>query len=53
MIKSITEFGMKLIIHSQTTTVDVWEWISNFIPHFIGHMVIWLLIHAEIKANPH
>ena len=27
--------GMKLLIHSQTSTVDVWEWISNFIPHFI------------------
>ena len=24
-------------------TVEVWEWISNFIPYFLG---MWLLIHA-------
>ena len=24
-------------------TVEVWEWISNFIPHFTGHVIeyIW------------
>ena len=32
---------MKFFIHSQTSavaTVEVWEWISNFIPHFIKEM---------------
>ena len=23
------------------STVEVWEWISNFIPHFIGHVVTY------------
>ena len=32
-------------------TVEVWEWISNFIPHFPGQGM-WLLIHAGIKVNP-
>ena len=32
-------------------TVEVWEWISNIIPHFI--MDVLLLIHAEIKVKPH
>ena len=27
-------------------TVDVWEWISNFIPHTL--FCIWLLIHVGI-----
>ena len=22
-------------------TVEVWEWISNFIPHFIGHLITY------------
>ena len=30
------------------TTVEAWEWISNFIPHLLG---MWLLIHAGVKAN--
>ena len=29
-------------------TVEVWESISNFIPHFTGHVITY--IHAEIKA---
>ena len=29
-------------------TIEVWVWISNFIPHFINV----LLIHAGIKVNP-
>ena len=33
----------------QPSTVEVWEWISNFIPHFIR---AWLHIHAGIKVNP-
>ena len=32
------------------TTVDVWEWISNFIPHVL--LVVWLLIRAGIEVNP-
>ena len=24
-------------------TVEVWEWISNFTPHFTGHMAIYIL----------
>ena len=31
------------------TTVEVWEWISNFIPCLLGN---WLPIHARIKVNP-
>ena len=31
-------------------TVEVWEWRSNFIPHFTGHMC--LFIPAGIKVNP-
>ena len=30
-------------------TVDVWEWISNFNPHFTGYVVT---IHAGIEVNP-
>ena len=30
-------------------TVEVWEWINNFIPHFPG---MWLLIHGGIKGKP-
>ena len=30
-------------------TVEVWEWISKFIPHLLG---IWLFIHAGIKFSP-
>ena len=25
---------MKLLIHFQTLTVEVWEWMTNSIPHF-------------------
>ena len=28
--------------------VDVWDWITNFVPHFTGR---WLLNHARIKIN--
>ena len=30
--------------------VEVWEWISNFIPHFIMDVITY--IHAGIKVNP-
>ena len=28
----------------------IWEWISNFIPHFTGHVII---IHAGLKFTPY
>ena len=46
MITSIIQYGLKLLIHSRTSnggTVDVWDCISNFIPHFTGHVIIFLL----------
>ena len=38
---------MKLFIHSQTSngataTIEVWEWISNFIPYFIMDVITYL-----------
>ena len=33
--------GMKLIIQSQTSTVEVWEWISNIISHFTRHVITY------------
>ena len=41
-------------------TVEVWEWISNFIPHFIGHVItrqFWdlsqtLLAKRQMLTNP-
>ena len=27
--------------NSNSVTVEVWEWISNFIPHFIGHSITY------------
>ena len=36
--------GMKYIIQSQfstVSTVEVFEWISNFIPQFAGHVAIY------------
>ena len=34
---------LKLLIHSQTSTVavEVWEWISNFSSHFIVHVIAY------------
>ena len=35
---------MKLVIHSQTSmacTIEVWEWISNSIPHFIMGIITY------------
>ena len=29
----------KCKLHENTCTVEFWEWISNFIPHFPGHVV--------------
>ena len=32
-----------------SVTVEVWEWISNSIPHLTG---MWLIIHVGIKVKP-
>ena len=41
-IISIIKYGMKLLIHSQTSmVVKVWKWISNFIPNFTGHVITY------------
>ena len=39
-ISKFIKCGMKLLIHSQTSTLhaEVWEWESNFIPHFAWHI---------------
>ena len=35
------------------STVEVWEWISNFIPHFILDVITYrILIHTRIKVYP-
>ena len=41
MISSILKRGMKLLIHSQTSLVEVWEWISNLILHYTGHVITY------------
>ena len=46
---SIVKCGTKLLIHSQTSMVQ-WRWISNFILHFTGHVIIyscWDLSHQH------
>ena len=50
MITCVIKCGMKLLMHSQTSTItlEVWEWKSNFFPYFIGHMTTyscWDLAH--------
>ena len=34
-------------------TVEVWEWIRNFIPRIIMDVITWLLIHAGIEVIPY
>ena len=43
---------LKLLIHSQTSTVtvEVWEWISDFIPHFTV-VDMRLFIHAGASTH--
>ena len=36
-------------LNINSATVEVKEWISNFIPHFSGHVI---LIHAGIRVKP-
>ena len=31
----------EIIYHFQTSMVEVWKWISNFIPHFTEHMITY------------
>ena len=50
---SILKCVMKLLIHG--ATVEVWEWISNFITHFTGHVITypcWVLklIHVSKRS---
>ena len=42
---------MKLLIHSQTSmvTVEVWEWISNFILHFIMDVITYPCYSMLVK----
>ena len=48
---------MKLLIHSQASTIAPLEWISYFIPHFIGHVITSLLelnlLHFSKKGPFH
>ena len=47
----VVKYGMKLLIHSQTSVVqplEVLEWISNFNPQFLMDVHV----HTEIKVNP-
>ena len=37
------------ILKFNSCTVGVWEWISNFMPHFTGHVTI--LINGRIKVS--
>ena len=42
---------MTLLIHSQTSTVatvKVWDWISNFIPHFTGHVIYLSMLSFKL-----
>ena len=35
-------------------TVEVWGWISNFIPHFTGHMIIyWCMWKKTLQYDDH
>ena len=41
-------------MNSQTsTTVEAWEWIRDFIPHFTTLLGMWLLTHAGINVEPY
>ena len=31
------------------TTVEVWEWISNFIPHFTGHVIALAMLGLKLN----
>ena len=46
--------GMKLLIHSQTSmiaAVEAWEWISNFIPHWVCNYLFMLGIKLIIVSK--
>ena len=44
---------MKLLIHSQTCTFEVWEWISNFISDFTGHVINYPSTLRKTRAKHH
>ena len=33
-------------------TVEVWEWMSNFIPHFTGHVIIYPCWDLSLYKGP-
>ena len=33
-------------------TVEVWEWISNFIPHFTGHVITYTCPTSIMQQKP-
>ena len=41
MDKYYTHYNVwdEIIYPFQRATIDVWKWISNFIPHFTGHVI--------------
>ena len=43
-IACIIKCGVKLFIRSQTGTLKVWEWISNFNSYFTGHVFLGELL---------
>ena len=46
------KFGMKLHIHSQTSMVEVWEWICNFIPYSIMNIITYHHWHMYLRTLP-
>ena len=40
------------IANSNSFTVEVWEWISDFTPHFIIDMITYIISPTGITVNP-
>ena len=40
-IHNYIQYGVKLFIYSQTAAIEVWEWISYFIVHFIMDVITY------------
>ena len=38
--------------HFNGWTVEVWAWISNFIPRFTGHVIIYVAVIILVKVDP-
>ena len=48
MLLSIIKCGKKILLHSQTSVLDlIFEWIGNFITHITG---MWFLVHTWINV---